>query len=119
MSNDPIVKEELEYRKNNLYDWIQNKVISKCTDVSHIEPCNELITFFEKKGGNPDLVKSLRAALEMKHEQLKNKTIDTGVIDLEDRVMQMYVAGSSTVKAISKALNISIYKVNRIITERL
>lgn len=119
MSNDPVVKKELEYRRNNLYDWIQNKVISKCTDISHIEPCNVLITFFEQKVADEDLVKGLRASLEMKETELRGKCVDNESISIEDQVMRMYSGGNNTVKSISKKLGISIYKVNTIIDDKL
>lgn len=110
-----IDKEEIAYRKNNLYDWIQKKVIFSCTDPAHLDACRELITFFEKKGEDESSVKALRVSLEFKERELKEK----GIMTLEDKIIQMWKTGKYEVKEVAEILGVSLYKVTTIVTVNL
>lgn len=107
-----ITREELESRKSNLYDWLEKKVIYKCTELSHLEACSELISSFEKKGADASEVKKLRASLEMKEDELKDRNASQ---TLEERVIKLYHKGTHNIAQMSKELDISIYRINTII----
>lgn len=103
---------------DNIYSWISN-IINSCEKPAHIEPCEILITFYEKKGAEADLVKALRVSLEFKVGAIQEKSLLEKEAKEEDRVWHLFEMGKYTQKEISDKLGVKILEVQRIITKRM
>ena len=103
---------------DNIYTWISN-IIDSCENPSHIEPCEILISFYEKKGATEYLVNALRASLQFKVAAIKEKNLLEQQEKEEDRVWRMFEMGKYTQKEISDKLSVKILEVQRIITKKM
>lgn len=103
---------------DNIYTWI-SEIIHSCEKTEHIEPCEILIAFYEKKGASEDLVKALRVSLQFQVETIQSVEYAEKQKKEEDRVYHMFEMGKYTEKQISEKLGVKILKVQQIITKRM
>lgn len=103
---------------DKIYAWIWN-VIKSCKEPSHIEPCEVLIKFYEKKGPDKYLVDNLRKALEVQVFIIQEHYKAQEQITKEEKVWEMYKTGDHTIKQISERLNVKLLKCHEIIDAKL
>lgn len=103
---------------DRIYGWISN-VINSCEHPSHIEPCGVLITFYEKKGADPYLIKALRESLKIQVLIIQDKHKNKEQASKEDEVWIMFSSGKYNVKQISDALSIKLLKCHEIINNKM
>lgn len=103
---------------DRIYSWIGN-VINSCNHPSHIEPCEVLITFYDKKGAESYLIKSLHESLKLKILMMQDNGKNQEQVSKEDKVWDMFQSGQHTVKQISDSLNIKLLKCQEIINRKM
>ena len=103
---------------DRIYRWISN-VIDSCDHLSHIEPCEVLITFYGKKGAREDLIKALKESLRLRVLIIQDKNKDMAILSKEDEIWEMFKSGKHTIKQISESLDMKILKCQEVINGRL
>lgn len=103
---------------DNIYTWI-SEIINSCEKSEHIEPCEILIDFYQKKGASEDLVKALRVSLQFQVQTIQSAGYAEKQKKEEDKVWHMFELGKYTQKEISDKLGVKILKVQQIITRRM
>lgn len=104
--------------KDRIHSWIGN-IINSCEHPSHIEPCEVLITFYEKKGAEAYLIKSLKESLKLKVLIIQEKAKNEKIATTEEEVWNMFQSGNYTMKQISEKLNIKLLKCQEIINRKI
>lgn len=103
---------------NTIYTFISG-IINTCKCMSHIEPCEVLIDFYEKKGAEKYIIKSLRESLKIRVKIVKENNKVEEKESIEEKAWNMFKSGSHTIGEIEKELKIKYSKIQEIIKERM
>src|SRR5437588_10462414 len=88
-----------------IYDWIRNIIIS-AEHLVHIEPCEVLIKFFEKKCAEAYQVKALREALKIQVNEITKRSKKIPDADLQSKVEELFFSGDYSIPAMSEKLGV-------------
>lgn len=103
---------------DRIYGWITN-VINSCKNSTHLEYCEVLIKFYQKRGASEDDIKALRHAVDVKREIVRQETKETDALTKEGQVLRMFNSGEYTIKQISDTTGVKLQKCHDIIDEKM
>lgn len=100
------------------YSWISN-IISSCKKIAQIEPCEVLISFYEKKGAPDYIINKLKVSLDIQKRLMKEEATIQAQLTQEQKVRLLFNSGKYTMKEVSDSLKIKYQEVQKIINKML